>query len=80
LIIHLGDVHARCLECGHCEFVAVDPGTELDEMSELLCAGCETPVMQGELILQIAAEALKDARRKLRGENRFEALFPTTPD
>jgi hypothetical protein len=70
LIIHLGDVHARCLECGHCEFVHVDPGTELDELSELLCAGCERPVMQGELILQIAAEALKSARQRLRSSGR----------
>jgi hypothetical protein len=80
VIIHLGDVHARCRECGHCEFIPVDPGSDLDELSELICAACEVPVMHGELILQIADEALKDARRKLRGENRFDPLLPTIPD
>jgi hypothetical protein len=70
VIIHLGDVHARCRECGHCEFVPVDPGSELDELSELICAACEVPVMHGELILQIAAEALKSARQRLRSSGR----------
>ena len=64
--IRLGDTIARCPRCGASEFVPIDPGNELDEASDMVCASCETPALHGELILQIATQAYQEVGERLR--------------
>ncbi len=64
--IRLGDTIARCPRCGASDFVHADPGNDLDEASDMVCASCETPALHGELILQIAAKAYHDVGERLR--------------
>ena len=66
--VSLGDVSARCTECGSTEFTAAEPGAELTHLSELICTTCEAPTTHAELIVQIGSEAMKRARSFLRGE------------
>jgi hypothetical protein len=65
VLIRLGDEVARCAQCGSTEFAHLDPGTELDELSELLCAMCEGPAIYADLVLQIGPRALAKAARRL---------------
>jgi hypothetical protein len=68
--IRLGDTAARCETCEGNDFVHLDPGTELNEFSELLCSCCETPASQGDLIVQIAGRALAEAGKRMRRKPR----------
>ena len=65
--VRLGDTIARCAHCGGTEFVHVEPGHDLDEASDLVCAACEAPALHGELIIQIATQAYREAGSRLRG-------------
>ena len=63
--VQLGGSQARCPHCRSTEFAQADPGHDLTYNSDLLCAVCETPTTQAELVLQVADEALAKARRRL---------------
>jgi hypothetical protein len=65
VLIRLGEEVARCARCGSTEFAHMDPGTEMNEFSELLCAVCEAPVIYAELVVQIGPRALAKAARRL---------------
>jgi hypothetical protein len=71
--VRLGDTIARCAHCGSTEFVHMEPGNDLDEASDLVCATCEAPALHGELILQIATPAYREAGSRLRGTARKHA-------
>lgn len=64
--VRLGDTVARCPECQATEFGRPEPGSELTELSELLCTTCERVATYGELLLQIGPRALAAARQWLR--------------
>lgn len=66
--MRLGNAVARCERCDGSEFVHLDPGTELDGFSQLLCGCCETPATYGDLIVRIAGEGLREAGERLRSE------------
>jgi hypothetical protein len=63
--VALGNVRAQCPRCRSTRFVCADPAEDISHLSDLICAHCETPVTHGELIMQIADEALKEARQRL---------------
>jgi hypothetical protein len=71
--VALGNVRARCPQCRSTRFVPADPGEDLTHLSDLICAHCESPVTHGELIMQIADEALREARDRLAARSKPEA-------
>ena len=63
--VALGNVRAQCPRCRPTRFVPADPAEDITHLSDLLCAQCESPATHGELILQIADQALREARHRL---------------
>jgi hypothetical protein len=70
ITVSLGEVKAQCPRCGSRWFATPEPGEELTLLSELVCALCEAPTTQAELIVQISQEALRTARARLQAETR----------
>src|SRR3954463_14319307 len=62
LTFKMGPLLARCTRCDCTEFVAVDPATPLLLTSELACAGCGERVRHGNLICQLAKDAVQQSR------------------
>ena len=63
--VALGSVRAQCPHCRSTRFVPADPAEGITHLSDLLCAHCESPATHGALIMQIAEEALREARDRL---------------
>jgi hypothetical protein len=69
MIIGVGDVQAKCPECGGTDFDSV-PRSELRTQSELTCSGCGRKSIYYDLLEQIGEQAMKQANEslaKLRG-------------
>jgi DNA-directed RNA polymerase subunit RPC12/RpoP len=69
----MGELLARCARCDATEFVPSDPGQALRMTSELTCASCGERVMHGDLISQLAAEAVQQSRAMTVARNRRQA-------
>lgn len=64
--INLGQAIARCELCGGTHFHFAKETEALKESPALVCANCGRQVHYAELILQIEAEALQAAKKRLR--------------
>ena len=77
LQVRLGNVRAQCECCRSTYFVSAEPGEEITEASDLICAVCETVTTYAALILRIGDEGLKAARERLRaGVERVAMPWP----
>jgi hypothetical protein len=59
---NMGQVFARCARCDGTQFVQVGAGTPLHMTSELACASCGERVVHGNLIAQLARDAVHQSR------------------
>jgi hypothetical protein len=62
LQFNMGDLQARCARCDGTVFVTATPGAQLRYTSALLCASCGERVVHGELICQLARDAVHHSR------------------
>ena len=58
----MGRLPARCARCDGSEFVPVDPARPVKMTSELACAACGARVVHGNLIAQLAQDAVNQSR------------------
>ena len=58
LRFRIGDLEARCARCDGYEFVQTDPAMPLRYINELLCSSCGERVTHGNLIAQLAKDAV----------------------
>jgi hypothetical protein len=72
--VGLGNVRAQCRHCRSASFVTANPGDELTEMSSLKCAACNAPTTHAALVLQIADQALREARERLKDPHLLVAV------
>jgi len=54
----IGELEARCERCDGHEFVQTDPSMPLRYINELVCCGCGNRVVHGNLIAQLAKDAV----------------------
>jgi hypothetical protein len=64
--VGLGNVRAQCPACRSTRFLTAHPGDEVSELTELVCAVCDTPTTRAALLVQIGDEALREARSWLQ--------------
>lgn len=62
LTFKMGPLLARCARCDHSEFEAVEPDAPLLFTSELACAACGGKVRHGDVICQLAKDAVHHSR------------------
>ncbi len=58
----MGELLARCPGCDTTEFVAVEPAATLRFTSQLACVACGERVVHGNLIAQLARDAVHQSR------------------
>ena len=64
MIVSVGDVQARCRDCGGTDFTPAQPG-ELELGSVLKCSGCGKASSYEALLDDIGEEAMKRANESL---------------
>lgn len=62
LDFNIGEVFARCARCGGTQFAPAVAGTALRMTSALLCGSCTFSVKHGELLNQLASQAIQHSR------------------
>jgi|SRR5438105_1051191 len=62
LSFNMGELFARCARCDGTQFAQAAGGTPLRMTSELACAGCGERVVHGNLISQLAKDAVHQSR------------------
>jgi hypothetical protein len=58
LTFTIGQLAARCSRCDGTEFLPVDPSAGLRYTSKLLCKGCGQEAVHGDLVVQLAHDAV----------------------
>jgi hypothetical protein len=58
----IGEILARCRGCDGTQFALSVPGTRLMYTSELSCVSCGTRVIRGDLVAQLAEDAVLQSR------------------
>ncbi len=71
LTFKMGELAARCARCDGTEFVAADGG--LNFISELACCACGERVVHGNLIAQLAKDAIHQSRAMTAARGRRQA-------
>jgi hypothetical protein len=59
---NIGELLARCARCGGTQFAPATPQTALKMTGTLLCCSCRFTVTRGELLAELAAEAVRHTR------------------
>ena len=75
----LEEVFARCARCGGTQFAPAVAGTALRMTSALLCGSCTFSVKHGELLNQLASQAIQHSRAMLALRKRPKAPPQTGP-
>ena len=76
----MGELLARCARCDTTEFVAAEPAAKLRFTSELICAACGERVVHGNLIAQLAKDAVHQSRAMtVARAKRRERLLSNSP-
>src|SRR2546421_8398323 len=84
LSFNMGELFARCARCDGSTFAAMTTGTPLRMTSELACTSCGERVVHGNLISQLAKDAVHQsramtvARARRQAPRRAGALKPST--
>lgn len=69
----IGELDARCERCDGQEFVQTDPSMPLRYINELACCGCGHRVMHGDLIAQLAKDAVYHSKALTVARQRRQA-------
>ena len=62
LVFRMGQLLARCGRCDGTEFVAANPAQPVKLTSELVCCACGHEVIHGNLIAELAKDAVHQSR------------------
>jgi len=62
LTFAMGELYARCARCDGTDFLPAVAGTPLRMTTELACASCAERVVHGDLISQLARDAIQQSR------------------
>ena len=62
LTFAMGELYARCARCDGTDFLPATAGTPLRMTTELACASCGERVVHGDLISQLARDAIQQSR------------------
>jgi hypothetical protein len=62
LNFRMGELDARCARCDGTAFAAAEPGAAVQYTGILLCVGCGESVRHGDLIVQLAKDAVQHSR------------------
>src|SRR3954464_366803 len=80
LTFKMGENVAHCARCEGTEFSVVTPGGRLDFISELTCRACGERVVHGNLISQLATDAVRHSRAMTAARSRRRAeLLKASP-
>ena len=60
--LELGALTARCAHCGSAEFKRATPDEPVRLTSRLLCIGCGSETFHGQLVAQLADDAIQQSR------------------
>ena len=63
---NIGEVFARCARCGGTQFAPAIAEVPLKMTSALLCCSCAFSVKHGELLIQLASQAIQQAALRKR--------------
>jgi hypothetical protein len=66
-------VEAHCTRCDGMEFVQADPSLKLRYINELVCCGCGHRVIYGDLIAQLAKDAVYHSKATTIARQRRQA-------
>ncbi|HZS68610.1 MAG TPA: hypothetical protein VFA72_15950 [Burkholderiales bacterium] len=82
LSFRMGKLSARCARCDGIEFLPADPLQPLKLTSELVCFACGERVIHGNLIAQLATEAVNQSRAytAARTRRRLSSSLPRRAD
>ena len=76
----IGDNVAHCARCEGTEFVVTEPQGRLNFISELACRACGARVVHGDLIAQLAKDAIQQSRAMTAARSRRHAeLLKASP-
>jgi hypothetical protein len=70
------NVEAHCARCDGVEFVQADPGLPMRYINELICCTCGEQVVHGDLIAQLAKEAVQHSRAMTVARDKRQARVP----
>jgi len=73
LTFKIGDNVAHCARCDGTEFVLTQPQGRLNFISELACRACGERVVHGNLIAQLAKDAVQQSRAMTAARGRRQA-------
>ena len=73
LSFRMGKLSARCARCDGIEFLPADPLQPLKLTSKLVCFACGERVIHGNLIAQLATEAVNQSRAYTAARTRRQA-------
>jgi len=62
LTFNMGELLARCAKCDGTEFLPAEPTARIRFTSRLVCRACGEGVVHGELIAQLAKDAVQHSR------------------
>jgi len=78
LAFRMGKLFARCARCDGIEFLPADPAQPLRLMSELQCCACGERVIHGNLIAQLAKDAISQSRAYTAARAKRQAVLLET--
>jgi hypothetical protein len=73
LTFRMGELHARCARCDGIEFVAAQPERRLAYTAKVACCSCGEGVVHGNLIGQLAKDAVQHSRAMSAARARRQA-------
>lgn len=75
LVFWMGKLEARCGRCDGSEFIPAAPAQPVKLTSELVCCACGESVIHGNLITQLAKDAVNQSRALTAARAKRQALL-----
>lgn len=75
LVFRMGNLLARCARCDSTEFQPANPQAPLRLTAELLCRACGQKVVHGNLIAQLAQDAVQHAHAMTAARQRRQGAL-----
>ena len=75
LVFRMGSLLARCARCDSTEFRPADPHAPLRLTAELVCSACGQQVVHGNLIAQLAQDALQQSHAMTSARQRRQDVL-----
>jgi hypothetical protein len=69
----MGPLEARCARCDSIEFAAVDASAPLGYTTRIACAACGEQAVVGNLVVQVAKDAVQQSRAMTAARMRRQA-------